>query len=152
MSGRAGAWGDAAQSLGLVQERVCVQESLCVQGQQGPPARPQGSSRSSARSARRARPSQSAARSPVLESLFFHLKAATVWQRTLSTLCVHKLSAGPRARPAGSRLHSQTPPALKRNSFTPREARCFVKVLLGWLSTENSLEKSLYISCKQKPF
>lgn len=29
---------------------------------------------------------------------------------------------------------------------------CFVKVLLGWLSTENSRDKSLYISCKQKLF
>lgn len=33
---------------------------------------------------------QSAARSPGWESLSFHLKAATMWQRTISTLSVHK--------------------------------------------------------------
>lgn len=101
-------------------------------------------------------------RIPVWESLCFHLKAATMWQRTISTSSVHhvandyqyfvnKLSAGPRARPrpAGSRLHSQTPLALKRNRFTLGRwgggVWCFVKVLLGLLSMENSLEKSLYI-------
>lgn len=65
---------------------------------------------------------QSAACSPVWESLSFHLKAATMWQRTISTLSVHKGNAGPKARPrsAGLRLHSQTPLALKRNRFTPR--------------------------------
>lgn len=89
---------------------------------------------------------QSAARSPGWESLSFHLKAATVWQRTISTLSVHKH----RPRPAGLRLHSQTPLALKRNRFTPRGLWCFVKVLLGWLTTENSLENSLYIFLQTK--
>lgn len=42
-------------------------------------------------------------------ALSFHLKAATMWQRTTSTLCVHRLGVGPKATPspAGLRLHSQ---------------------------------------------
>lgn len=76
---------------------------------------------------------QSAACSPVWESLSFHPKAATMWQRTISTLSGHWLNAGPSARrsSAGLRLHSQTPLALKRNRFTPSGGLVFCEGAAG---------------------
>lgn len=84
----------------------------------------------------------SVACSPVWEYLSFHLKAATMWQRTITTLSINKLKAGFKTGRGCYRLDVFTAQLLLLRRGTRFRGLCRggvlalcnrVKMLMGWL-------------------
>lgn len=90
---------------------------------------------------------QSAARSPVWESVFSPKSCHHVAKDYQYLVC-SQTQRGTQRQSQTCRFTFAQPNSScseEKQVYTEGEVWCFVKVLLGWLSTENSLEKSLYI-------
>lgn len=136
LSGRAWPWGDAAQSLGLVHGVSVQEQPLCTD----PPSLrvlcpllfpfPERSSQ------------------PSVGISLFSPKSCHHVAEDYQYLVCSQTQRGTQRQSQTCRFTFAQPNSScseEKQVYTEGEVCCFVKVLLGWLSTENSLKKSLYI-------